>query len=436
MATKRVLGLTLLCVVLVAVLAWRMGWLATTPAPAAVAPTPTPPPRFQSAWATEQEWLVDRISRDVGEMAAFAAMRTVAAAQAPPVKPEAIRFEDHVFSPRAYEPTAREALGGPAAANPPAADESREDARLLSALLDLRADTLAREDLTLSRRLEAEPRDAGAHERAALLLGAFALRDAAGSSTDTRPALTRLTAHLAFALALRGDTKPGLAARFAETVLVTLVGRERDALSRLAACEGAAVSTAEGAWVRALRLRNTGDWRIARDEKRLTLLERLEEFRALVEGQDDTAALAWLDRGHPEAIPDWGLIALNAGGLSVETANRFADLSIVMELAEAGEVLTTLRGAPPHEAAFLEALNEQPGRASSRWPTSWSGWAGGARPRSTTAASWTGTTRRTSSQASTTAWRGSRRSPRTRRSCGMPWPWRCLRAWNHSTARP
>ena len=154
MATRRVLLLILLSVVLAALLASPMGWLATTPAPTALAPTPTPPPRFQSAWATEQEWLVDQITRDVAGMVVFATTRTVPLPEAPPVR--------------------------------------------------------------------------------------------------------------------------------------------------------------------------------------------------------------------PEAIPDWGLIALNAGGLSVETGNRFADISIMMEVAEAGEVLTVLRGAPPDEAAFLEALDERPGRIVTR----------------------------------------------------------------------
>jgi hypothetical protein len=368
MATKRVLVLALLFVVLAAVGAWRMGWLATAPipAPATVTPRPTPAPRFQSAWATEQEWLVDRIARDVVEMAAFAASQPPPPPEAPPVKPEAIRFEDHVFSPRAYASLAREALAGAPVPAPDVPGASREDARVLSALLEPRAAVLVREDESLARRLEAEPRDAAAHERASLLLASFALRDAAGRWTDTRPALTRLAAHLSFARALRGGAEPGRAGRFAEAALVTLLGRERDALARLDALEAAAASRAETAWVRALRLRNTGDWRIARDEERLTLLERTEEFRALVEGQDDTAALAWLDRGRPEAIPDWGRIALSASGLSVETVNRFADLSIAMELAEAGEVLTALRGAPADEVAFLEAMNERPGRLVTR----------------------------------------------------------------------
>jgi tetratricopeptide (TPR) repeat protein len=338
-----------------------MGWLATTPAPQPLPPRPPGPPRFQAAWATEEEWLVDRITRHVRELAAFAASRSLVDPGAPAVKPEALRFEEHLFSLRAYEPLAREALGPAAADRPAAADEGREGARLLAVLLDPRTPVLVREGLSLSRGLTGQPRDAGAHERAALLLATFALRDCAGPSTDIRPALVRLTAHLALARALRGDSPPGLAGRFAEAGLVTLVGRERDALARLGALEAAARTPTERAWVRALRLRNTGDWRIARDAKGLSLLERLEEYRALVEGQDDGAALAWLDRGRAEDVPDWGAIALDAHAPSVETANRFADATLMLQLTEAAEVRTALHGAPAEGEDLIPALNERSG---------------------------------------------------------------------------
>ena len=165
------------------------------------------------------------------------------------------------------------------------------------------------------RAISQNPLDPDAHERAALLLGAFALRDAAGRSTDVRPALCRLTSHLAVAAALRGAREPGVAGRLAEAVLVTLVGRERDALARLDALEVFAPTREVRAWARALRLRNTGDWRIAIDARDLTLLERLEEFRALVAGQDDGAALAWLDRRRPEPVARLGLHRAGKAGL-------------------------------------------------------------------------------------------------------------------------
>jgi len=362
MDSKRLLVLILLLVVLGWVGAWQKGWLATKPVP----PKSAVAPRLEAAWATEEEWLVDRITRHIREMATFAVSGSLADPGAPAVKPQAVRAAEHLFSPRAYEPLAREALGG--VAGRPDSDEGREDVRLVAALLDPRAAVLVREDRALSKGLTAEPRSAAAHERAALLLGTFALRDCAGRSTDVRPALVRLAAQLALASALRQDAPAGLAGRLAEASLVTLLGRERDALARLDALEAEALTPAERAWVRALRLRNTGDWRIAHDAKGLSLLERLEEFRALVEGQGDGEALAWLDRGdpettrgHPETIPDWSVIALAANDLSVETANRFADMAPALQLMEAGEVWSAPHGGQAECQDLLRALNERPG---------------------------------------------------------------------------
>ena len=399
MRSRGVFVLALLCVVLVAVGAWQMGWLAA-PVPPAVPPTPPPPPRFESKWATEQEWLVDLIVRDIAETAAYAEGREapteqalrfkvtskaeagsadgsvfveVSLAAAPPNPPrsisETLSFEEHLFTPRGYERLARQLLGPVAprvASGPRGGPRTPQALRLLSSLLDLRAEILVREDESLSKQLETDPRDHEAHEGAALLLGAFALRDAAGRSTDTRAAVCRATVHLSVARALRGDGETGLAGRFAEALLVTLVGRERDALERLDTLEGTAKSPAERSWIRALRLRNTSDWRLARDERRLTLLEEREELRALVLALDDTSALAWLDRRRPEPIPDWGLLTLEAGGASVESANRFAAMAPMLEVAEAGAVITAMGRPPSDHAALMEALNERPARLVSR----------------------------------------------------------------------
>ncbi len=358
--SSRTLLLVLLLALLGAALGWQQGWMAWSPAPPLAAPRPPTPPPFRSAWATEQEWLVDRITRDVREMAALAAGKALPPTDAPATRPEAIRFDPHLFSPRSYASLAREALG-PEGALAPSALDAQQDTALIASLLEPTAPVLASSDVALSRELEASPGLAGPHERAALLLGAFALRDCAGRSTDPRPALTRMTAHLALARALGGDREPGLAARFAEAVLATLVGRERDALARLDLLAGAAPGPAERAWLRALRLRNTADWRMAQADKRLTLLEELEQFRALVISKDDNGALAWLDEREPRPLPDWGRLALSQDSYSMGTLNRFADASLLMDMAEAAEVLTTLHASPADMSGFFEVVNQEPG---------------------------------------------------------------------------
>jgi tetratricopeptide (TPR) repeat protein len=364
MTSRRGLVLALLCTVLVAAVAWRLGWLATAPPAPAAAPRPrvSPPPPFESAWATEQDWVVDTISRDVREMAHFAATGSVPDELGPTVHAGDLSLEPHIFSPGPYAPLAQEVMSAAGVAPHPAPPTSaREDARLLSALLDLRAEVLVRENERVSRQIEADPRDPAAHERAALLLGAFVLRMQAGYYTDSRPGLCRMTAHLALAEALRGSATPGLAGRFDEVLLLTHVGRQRDALSRLDALEAAARTRTERAWVRALRLGNTLDWRIARDVKGLSLLERLQEFLALSFSLDDLQAVDWLDKqGRLEPIADWARIA-TGGFCSVECYNRFAPMAPAEEMREAAEVHAAMGLALPDDMdAFLKSLNERP----------------------------------------------------------------------------
>jgi tetratricopeptide (TPR) repeat protein len=357
---RKGLVLALLTVVLAGVLAWQAGWLAGPPTPVPPRPRPSPPPAFQSKWTTEQDWIIDTITRDLGAMAAFAAGLPLPDEDTPAVQAKDLTLEPHIFAPAVYAPLATEMLAA-SSSQLRCPSSGAEDGRLLNALLDLRADVLVAESARVSRRLEAAACDPDAHERAALVLGAFALRDAAGYYADTRPALCRLTAHLSLARALRDGTPPGRAGRFAAVLLESLVGRQRDALEGLDALEGG--SRVEQAWVRALRLHNTGDWRIARDTRGLTLLEKLQEFRALAGNLNDLAALDWLEeQGTPEPIPDWGLMALNSGG-SVESYNRFAPGGAASVIAEAAAVWDGL-GRPPFDdlGRFLEALNARPGR--------------------------------------------------------------------------
>jgi len=80
----------------------------------------------------------------------------------------------------------------------------------------------------VSRLLQNHPRSAAAHERAAMLIGlAVQKRAVAAAAFDARPALCRITAHLAIARALH----PGGAsndARSAEQLLSSLAARQTD----------------------------------------------------------------------------------------------------------------------------------------------------------------------------------------------------------------
>jgi len=118
-----------------------------------------------------------------------------------------------IWSPDDYAPVAVALLAG--AQLTPAAP-SRDDG-LLARLLDLRAETLADVDASVSARLQASLLDAGAHEDAALLLSAFAWREAAGTLKRHAPAAGAarpLTSPCQ--RALRAGGEPSLHGRVAE----------------------------------------------------------------------------------------------------------------------------------------------------------------------------------------------------------------------------
>jgi len=354
-----------------------------TAPPVRASSVPTPPPQW--AYANEEAWIVGQTSRDIvemivyardhalpsGERVAFSATSegapgaasatppryVVAFAPAPGMpKAQSLEFPTYIWAPESYEPLAAAVLA--AVSLPPATPSSE---RLVSeALTNPLSRVLARESQRVSQRLETAMLDAGAHEQAALIVGALALRDAAGQLTDVRHELCRMAAHLAVARALRRGT-PSPAASDAEALLLTLVNRQKDALARIDLLERAQPAPDRAALLRALRIRITRDWRILKDPGRATLVERLQHFRAVQQSLDASHALTFLRSFRPEAIGDWGRVAFHIG-VSVEEGNVFSASLATLELNEAAEVWRILHGAPPPEDKMIEALNAPPER--------------------------------------------------------------------------
>jgi hypothetical protein len=355
--------------------------------PRSAPPTgPKPKPAFTSQWKTEQEWLVDFIVRDLAGIATYAATGRaprpadlklevsqtspsvvhVSASLAlepgktPRTVQEDVRLEPHLWAPEPYLGIAHAFLA--TQGSPSAPPDPKDSERVLEALLDLRTSTLLRENHAISDRLKASPLDATAHEDAALLLAAFGLREGSGWFYDNRTGLSRVTAHLVMSRFLRGPSEAGLTGRYVEAVVASQVEREVDALARLSELErGAGGSAAQAAWIRTLRLRNTGDWRLTSGQKRLTLAEKREEFCAMARALDTDAAVEMLDRRGADPVPDWGRV-LMGWGASVETAQRFGTMLPAQELQEIEDGWRSLRSDPPPEGkSLVDALNETPG---------------------------------------------------------------------------
>jgi hypothetical protein len=265
---------------------------------------------------------------------------------APPQRaPISIRISDHIWAPGAYVPVALDAAGaGPSCADVPPS--------ILDALLEPTRDVIQRENARVSARLRENMRCADAHAEAALLLGTLALREAASVFNDPRALMSRMSAHLAMADAF-GASPDNITRRIADIVLYTLVGRQRTALDALDALQGKRANAAVSSWIRALRTRNTLDWRLVDNLNRASLLEQLQAIRA-VDASLGERTLEFFDAiRSPADVPDWGRLVMQ-GDPNVEAGNRFADAAVALELREAAEARKAF--APAIELDSPQAL--------------------------------------------------------------------------------
>lgn len=338
-----------------------------------------PPAELKSAFHTEEEWMVGEIVRDIAEMGQFARASRFDPASVKVVVTKATAAADAwsatvtlpgraavavdlplrtgVWSPAEYEPLARKLVEGLGGKEAPSADET-----LLGTLRDLQAAVIERENQRISKRLEQGMSSSAAHEEAALLMGAFALREAAGWFSDHRQLLCRLTAHLALADALRGGPERGLAGRYAYTTLLILSRRTAEGLGVLDTMDRqAGDSPIRAAWSRALRLRATDDWRMLGQPQSRSLLERREYYRALTNTSMEALALTVVRDEGLEPVADWGRITTEHP-VEVEEGNHFFRTALDREQAEMVAVREA-SGLPPLSAGGLaQALNEPAGR--------------------------------------------------------------------------
>jgi len=303
----------------------------------------TPPAR---RFATEQEWIQADI---VGAITGMIALETP-----PGAGPIAVR--DHVWSPATYAPLVERMLAGRQLDRPAANDAA--DLAVRAVLTDLRSETLLEQNERVSSALQQSILHAGWQESAALLVGGLALRESVGLFSDVRPALSRMAAHLAIARALRGSAEPSMDGRCALAILTALAGLERQAVQMVNELETRAVSPADRAWVRALRVRITGDWRSSQNAG--TLLERLEFARAVRGRLGVDRFLDYLDTFAPEPIADWHRIAFQ-NDFTVEAGRRFTANNVELDLREASLAWSRLHGAQSiGERDVVAALNDRP----------------------------------------------------------------------------
>jgi hypothetical protein len=327
---------------------------------------------------TEQTWVVADITRAIRDMAEFGG-RARRLSDAPvSVRTEfvdtrkssavfvvdlgrsgetaRIEVKDYLWSPDTYAGLAARLLGRPGSS--PA-----HGAASLSAALSTLTDTSPARVLGESQRVSAllarDMRSASAHEEAALVVGSLVLREGVTELNDIRGLLSRITAHLAVARALRGSGPTGRAGLVAEVILLSSLCRQRDALRRWDQLESTAASSSDRAWQTALRLRITGDWRQVKPGDLATRLEQQHYARALRTRMGAARALEYFDTIEPDAGVEWHRAALMTR-FNIEAGHRFARQGLASEHREIDEVWRAFHAGTPDPKRIVADLNALP----------------------------------------------------------------------------
>jgi tetratricopeptide (TPR) repeat protein len=330
---------------------------------------------LQSAYKTEEDFLLKTVVGDVAGMTSIAAKKWDGRSRAKVsidagagnVVVVSADFQgghakdnlvlESIWSPAQYDGIVKAMVASASVTSAESTDAANDEV-LLMQLLEPKVDVLAEQDELISAQLKEQPADPHLHEQAALLLGTFALREAAGRFSDARHALCRMTAHLAFARALRGGAASSASGVYADAILATLAERETEAehdVARLA--EVPVAADVRDAWQRTLIARISDDWRQLPEPAKRSLMERLAWFRATANVLGPTTAYLKLQNAGFKSVaePDWAWMIASQHSLE---ASEERERGLAATLDEARHVWSRKRKSTSSAAWRLETLND------------------------------------------------------------------------------
>jgi hypothetical protein len=320
-----------------------------------------PPAAIATEYKTEREWATRQSALDIEEMAAFADKRG---------RRPLSQLPDVPWEPDAFVEMARDAFGD-------AAKASIDDdiVEVYPALIAMDVRTLTESSKTVSQLLAANMRNAHAHESAALVLGAFALREAADWFTDPRWSLNRMTAHLAVARALRQGDQRSPDGALANVILLALANHQARALTELGELGTAPPAEPLNAWIRALQMRITQDWRAFPQPQTTSRLEKLEYFRARRATVQRERAMPVLEKLAESVAADFARIAQDSV-VGVEDGHELITPALDLELEEAERAYFRVHGRSM-PGLLHDALNHRAPRLINGGPDilPWGAWA-------------------------------------------------------------
>lgn len=335
---------------------------------------------FHTQFQTESQFIVEAIISDLAEQIYFAAHHqlpekkyfSVIATEKPganvdaPVYELQIRLDSRtdvkmdlkigapIWSPDVYQSVAKAIAD--AVRFSPDLGEKGEDTTLLTKLIDGKAETIEQQNEDLSTALEDDFGNFELHEKAALLLGAFVLREHSGHFFEIRSPLSRITAHLVMAHLLRGADSFGMNGQVAEALLLAMMNDQAAAVDRLNSINTNDATV--GAMVRALRARATGDYEPLSEETNRSPIEDIQCFAAMADYVSTPIAWGKLSDEQKQTI-DYVRIA-NERGYSVEIGHQLLEISIPLETNEISTIYQMVHGEELPSGDISNVLNVLP----------------------------------------------------------------------------
>ncbi len=293
----------------------------------------------------EQQWIVDSIGRDIAEMLIFAKYHDDSLVTLTPdllnfktitvdAKLNKYKFEmtlpktrewfsyeftldQYAWSPATYQPYAQKLIAAlhlkPDAKTPAPAD-------FLKLLSDADMPELYKESERISASLSKTPLDASLHEQAALIQATFDMLEMAGSYSDTRAPLNRICAHLAIAQSLTPNGELDLTGKIADIALESMSCRDGIAVTKNDLLAKSQTNPIVKSWLRGLKIRSTGDYRIF-DEKNQTPLEASQFGMRFSGALSSDKMMKYVEQHKCVPLLRWMRIVMN-GGSSVEVGHQ------------------------------------------------------------------------------------------------------------------
>lgn len=341
---------------------------------------------FQTQYQDESQFIVETIVTDLAEQVYFAKFHRlpdaktffVSATEAPGSPVDApvydlridldakhpglktkLNVNGPIWSPEVYDTVT--ALLVKSVGLAPATETGQADRDLLARLSDGEAATVERENQSVSAALETDFTSPNLHEAAAIILGAFMLREHSGDFFEIRSPLCRMTAHLALARNLAGGELSAGNGQVAGAMLLTLMNDQAAALEQLHDIK--TNSPALVAWVRALSARNSSDYRPLDKLDGLTKIECIEMFYALDRAANPDIAWSKLSDVQKKTI---GFVRIaSQENYSVGMGHELLAVALPLEFNEIGLVYGLSQSKKLTKENLVPALNEMPDRCFS-----------------------------------------------------------------------